>query len=287
MQISPSLNAKRSLVLLAPPETDLNSSFNRVSISSSAHDSLKKKMQTLRGRLYVQDGAINQSELAVDGRHVLATDDKSWHLLTIDNAGEVLGCTRYMQHAPGTRFEELGVSRTPLAASDAWGPHLRSAVEKDLSEARRARFSYVEVGGWAMAEQVRCTAECLRSVLATYAWSHLVGGAIGVSTATERNGSASILRRLGGQLLSVGGTEIPAYFDAHYGCRMQMLRYDSREPNARYRSTIDELRETLTNVPVICTERPLWQIRFPRLFRSCGKCGPKAAQSAAMMRQVA
>ncbi|MDP9171509.1 MAG: hypothetical protein M3N54_12895, partial [Acidobacteriota bacterium] len=219
-------------------------------------------MQRLRGTLYLADGAIGAEHLSHDGRHILPTDDQSWHLLTLGDSGEVLGCTRYLQHGAGTRFDDLGISKGPLASSDIWGVKMRAAVEEDLWTARKSGFSYVEVGGWAMAPRVRCTAECLRSVLATYAWSRLIGGAIGISTATERNGSASILRRLGGSLVNWAGAEIPPYYDPRYDCRMHMLRYDSRKPNPRYEDSIEHIRHTLAEIPVICPERPSRQRMF-------------------------
>ncbi|HVW86778.1 MAG TPA: hypothetical protein VHB50_18965, partial [Bryobacteraceae bacterium] len=211
------------------------------------------------GRLYLEDGAIGQNDLSADGRHILPTDEQSWHLLSINSAGKIVGCTRYLQHQKNTRFDDLRVRHAALAESDVWGARLRAAVEEELSNARKAGFSYVEVGGWAMDYEIRCTAECLRSVLATYAWSRIIGGALGISTATERNGSASILRRLGGRSLEWDGAALPAYFDPHYNCSMQMLRFDSRSPNPRYEEAIEQLRQALLNAPVIYPERSGWQ----------------------------
>ena len=110
-----------------------------------------------------------------------------------------------------------------------------------------------------MDREIRCTSECLRSVLATFAWSRLIGGALGLSTATERNGSASILRKLGGRSLEWNGVTFPSYFDPHYNCQMQMLRFDSRTPNERYETAIEDLRHSLSHIQVISPERPVWQ----------------------------
>jgi hypothetical protein len=252
----------RNLVLLAPSGLNKQFVFQRTFHNFSLYESLKAKMQRLRGRLYFEDGAITENEISPDGRHVLATDDESWHLLTVGSDGDVLGCTRYLQHSDRARFDDLRISQSPLAYCETWGTKLRAAVEEDLRHTRSAGLSYVEVGGWAMAEQVRCTAECLRSVLATYAWSRLIGGAIGISTATERNGSASILRRLGGRLMNCEAGEIPPYHDSHYDCRMHMLRYDSREPNPRYEEAIESIGQTLAGVPLICPDRPASQPIF-------------------------
>ena len=223
-------------------------------------------MQQLRGRLYLKDGAIEASDLTSNGRHVLPTDEQSWHLLTVDTSGRVLGCTRYLQHSGAVPFHDLRVSHAALAKCPTWGSKLRRAVQSELAEARMAGFSYVEIGGWAMAEEIRCTTEALRSVLATYAWSQLIGGVLGLSTATERNSSASILRRLGGRPLEADGDTLPAYFDPAYKCNMEMIRFDSRHPNLRYKSAIDELATTFQSIPVICAERPLWQGQMVRGF---------------------
>jgi hypothetical protein len=158
------------------------------------------------------------------------------------------------------------VRHSALAFSGQWGLALRSAVEKELATAGRMKFSYVEIGGWAMAPHVRGTGECLRSVLATYAWSRVIGGAMGISTATERNGSASILKRLGGRSLEWGGQAIPPYYDPRYGCQMQMLRFDSRSPNPRYEQAVQDILGTLIDVPVVCGDEVAPQIA-PREFR--------------------
>jgi hypothetical protein len=49
--------------------------------------------------------------------------------------------------------------------------------------------------------------------------------------------------------------ELPPYFDPHYGCQMEVLRFDSRFPNPKYRSWVTEFSSSLTDAPVICPER--------------------------------
>jgi hypothetical protein len=194
--------------------------------------------------------------LTDDGRHVLPIDDQSWHLLLMDRRGSVAGCKRYLVHPASAHFRDLRIANSALAESAEWGPALRFAVESELVAARKLGFSYVEIGGWAMADHFRGTSECLRSMLASYAWLRLIGGALAISPATERNGSATILRRMGGRLLSWGDEAIPPYFDPHYGCRMQMLRFDSRTSIPRYEATVQEMMALLAATPVICTDIP-------------------------------
>ncbi len=208
-------------------------------------------MQRLRASLYLNDKAIRATDLTRDGRHVLEADAYSWHLLTVSESGDVLGCARYLQHRSSVEFDELKVNSASLAKSPEWGEKLRAAVETELKLARMRQWSYVEMGGWAISEQIRGTSEALRSVLATFAWGLHIGGALGLLTATERNGSASILRRLGGRSLEFEGAPLPAYYDEQYRCNMEVLRFSADSPNPKYLHIIEELRAEMPKVPVI------------------------------------
>jgi hypothetical protein len=114
----------------------------------------------------------------------------------------------------------------------------------------------VEMGGWVMADHFRGTRQCLLSVLASYAFVRLIPGALAICPATERNGSEAILRRMGGRVLDVFGAPIPPYFDAGYGCKMQMLRFDARTQLPRYEDNVQEHMASLIEAPVICTDGP-------------------------------
>jgi hypothetical protein len=213
-------------------------------------------MQRLRGRIYLEDEAITEAELTSDGRHLQPIDEHSWHLLVVGGNGRVLGCTRYLQHHPSTPYSRLRIRTAALAQSDLWSEPLRRAVERELETARQRGYSYVEVGGWALDESLRGSSDALRSVLFTYAWSHIIGGCLGLSTATHRNGSASILRRIGGRPLEWNGTELPPYYDPHYKCEMEVLRFDSRLPSAKYEHVIETMRSEIPMVPVVCGHKP-------------------------------
>jgi hypothetical protein len=248
------------LLLLAPSASGVPDSFSNPSFDPARHTQMLAKAQKLRGRIYVEDGAIERNELTPDGKHYIASDEESWHILTLDSAGEVSGCTRYLAHENTASFTQLGVRQSALAKCDQWGAALRSAIEQDLQIARRRDFAYVEMGGWALREDVRCSTEALRVALGAYALARNLGGAISVTTATARHCSSSILRRIGGQPLAVGRTELPAYHDPRYKCEMTILRFDSDQPNPRYEGWIEQIRQELLNAPVICrTAQPfIW-----------------------------
>jgi hypothetical protein len=240
------------LLLLAPSTDGVPDSFSNPSFDPGRHTHVLAKAQKLRGRIYVEDGAIGPNELTPEGRHYIASDEESWHILTLDSNGEVSGCTRFLAHPNTTSFAQLSVRQSALAKCDQWGEKLRSAIEQDLQLARRRNFAYVEMGGWALREDVRCSTEALRIALGAYALARNLGGAISVTTATVRHCSSSILRRIGGQPLAMGRTELPSYHDPRYKCEMSILRFDSDQPNPRYEAWIEQIREELLSAPVIC-----------------------------------
>jgi hypothetical protein len=207
-------------------------------------------MQRLRGRIYLEDGAIHASRL-VDGRHHSDVDSLSWHLLVVNAEDRIFGCARFHEHSKPVVFSKLNVARSALARSPEWGHALNAALEAELMLSRDLDLPYVELGGWALAEEIRGTTEALRVALATYAFWDVLGGAVCLSTATRRNCSASILRRIGGRFLTHEGTELPAYYDPQYNCEMEILRFYSWAPNPRYAVWIDRMKEELSQIPIL------------------------------------
>ena len=239
------------LFLLAPADVFVPESLTDVEWNPQRHEVLLAGLQRLRGRVYLADGAIDHSELTPDGRYAQPADEKSWHLIAADKRGEVCGCARYMAHSARLRFADTGVSNSPLIRSGEWASSLRAAVNSDLALAKGLGIDFVEVGGWALTPELRFTGEALRIALGMFSLARLLGGCIGLTTATMRHCSSSILRRIGGQPLMAQGTEIPPYFDPRYRCQMEILRFNSALPNPRFERWIEELRGHLSSVPVI------------------------------------
>ncbi len=240
--------------LLLSPSPVTRGTFTNVVVDSTRHGNRLAEAQQLRGRIALHEGAVDAAQLTPDGRHVQSADQHSWHLLTLDAAGRVAACMRYQPHRKGAGFHDLAISQSALAQSETWGGDLRKAVEADLHDARRRGCSYVEMGGWVIAEALRCTTEALRMIATAYAFAQLCGGALGISTASTRRCSSAILKRIGGQQMRAGGVELPSFYDAHYRCHMEVLRFDSSRPNPRYRKWMDACRSGLRDVPVICRE---------------------------------
>jgi len=241
-------NGNDHLIVLASPNAALPLPFPNIDIDPSRYESVLGDLQRLRGTVYLQDGAITQHDLTGDGRHDIAEDHKSWHLVMRDERGDVNGCIWYLEHSDPS-FDTLRVRHTPLAKNPMSAAKLRRAVELDIARARREKIGFAEVGGWAVSKNSQMT-DCLLLILGTYALSQILGGAYVMATATHRHSSAAILRRLGGVPLSSDGYEAPTYFDPHYGCEMELLRFDTRRPAPKFVRMVDLLKTGLAKLPV-------------------------------------
>jgi hypothetical protein len=239
------------MVLLAPSTHSVSNFFKQVEIDSGKYHRLVQDVQRFRGSIYLQDGAIAPSQLSDGGLHQTPEDDKSWHLLLLNKQEQVKACVLYREHENTVGLDDLKVRHTPLAQQDEWSPKLWKAIKNELARARRDDLQYVEVGGWAVAPELRRTAGPLTIPLAIYGLSRRHGGALGMTTATFRHCSAVILQRLGCSRFEVDGVTLPPYYDPRYECMMELLRFDSREPNPRYVNLIDRLREQLAEARVV------------------------------------
>jgi hypothetical protein len=239
--------------LLAPPGR--NGSFGRSKVNEHLYYHYLSSMQRLRGKTYLKDRAIQPWQLDDEGRFAMPGDERSWHFLLLDDTHEVIGCARYLVHPSTVAFERLRISHSPLANDRLWGEKVRDAVESDLRVARKHGMSYAEAGGWALAEEWRGTRAALEILVASYALAHLWGGCLGSCQATVRHGSSSILRRIGGSHLQTAGEELPPYEDPHYGCTMELLRFDSRTPTQRFVPLINQLRAKLVGSVAVRSSR--------------------------------
>jgi hypothetical protein len=238
------------LVLLAPPHARIAHHFpDSFCADPARHDQLVAQVQHLRGRVYLEDGALRPDQLTSDGRHKTTEDERSWHLLMLDQRRRVTACIWYMEHEAAASIHELRVRSCPLATAE--DGRLRDAVHAELARAREERIPYAEVGGWAVSKHSRCTSEGLMLILATFGLSRLFGGALGVATATSRHSSAAILRRLGLSRFEVHGAQLKPYYDPKYDCEMEVLRFDTRLASAKYHHLIERLKPNLVHVPVV------------------------------------
>lgn len=262
--------------LLAPSETSANV-FGRFKKNQQLHRQYLDAAQRLRGQVYLKDGAIQACELDDHGRFHMRGDERSWHLLLVEGARNVIGCARYLVHASDVPFHKLRISHSALAKDPIWGPKVRAAVERDLATAREKNFSYVEIGGWALAEEWRGSRAALEILVGSYALANLWGGCLGVCTATVRHGSASMLRRIGGTGLSVESQELPPYEDPQYDCLMELLRFDCRTPAPRFAPLIGQMRSQLSDAVAVTPDSVRDWMALPRDVRTVASLGLQMA----------
>lgn len=242
-----------SILLLAPDPGAIPPIFRRVHGTAGWHATVLSEVQRMRGAVYLRDCAIKSSQLAPDGRHIQPADTHGWHVVGLNRDIGVVGCARYWHHTEPVVFEDLGVGQSALVKSAEWGAEVRTAVEKEIDYAARNGLAYVEVGGWAVRDEIRGTPEALRIALSTYSLARSLGACIGITAATVRHHASTILRRIGGRRLkSSTGEEFPAYYDPRYGCDMEIVWFDSRSPDPRYEKRIEEFRAELVDTPVLC-----------------------------------
>ncbi len=242
------------LVLLAPPQQEVPELFSNAVFDPPRHTALVHDVQRLRGTVYCSDGALRPEHLTASGRHQIPEDQRSWHLLLLNKAGQVSSCAWYLLHNRVHSVEALRVRSCPLNGSPEWRETFRAAVDNELERAYRDNLKYAELGGWAISPNSRCTSDALLMALATYSLSRTLGGALGLTTATVRHGSSKILRRIGGSDVQIDGSTVPMYYDPHYMCDMELLRFDSRQPNHKYAPLVDQMSERFAEVQVISRE---------------------------------
>ena len=240
------------IVFVAPSTAAVSETFRHIDVDAGRHERLVRDVQRMRGSIYVKDGALQPDQLTVDGRHQTPEDETSWHMLLLDKHQRVTACALYLEHDHNdVTFDSLRARHCPLTNEPEWRPTVERAIEAELDRARSEQLHYVELGGWAVSEDSRGTAGPLALALAVYGFSRRAGGALGITTATFRHCSATILKRLGGARFEVDGVTLPPYFDSRYQCMMEMLKFDSRQPNPKYLSLIDQVRDTLARITVV------------------------------------
>lgn len=237
-------------MLLAPSASRIPASFQRWRVDFSRHQNLLHEMQRLRGRVYLQDGAIRESSLT-DGRHQSPLDPYSWHLLVLNAQNRICGCARFHEHPGRPQPSELTAAHCALSRNPEWSSALVSALKAEIAFSTSLERPVVELGGWAVGEEIRGTAEALRIALGTYAFWQMSGNAVCISTATRRHCASSILRRIGGRALAWKGADLPVYYDPKYDCNMELLKFYSWAPNPRYTPWVDQMKEELSQISIV------------------------------------
>jgi len=263
----------RNHTLIAPSTWQQECCFKDMVVDPERHDSLIGAVQRFRGKSYLADGALHPNQLTSDGRFCQSVDYSSWHLVVQDDAGAIVSCARYYPIL-NPRFEATAASKSALANRPEWRGKVRRAVETSIEQAARRGAVFAELGGWCVASDSRHSAQVLRTVLLMFALGEILGGTVGLSTATKRHSSSAILQRLGAQNAGTNGEPLPAYYEPMFDCEMELLQFDSLRPAERYAPRIAEFGSAMKrDIRVLCREaspvhynsslRALWNALAP------------------------
>lgn len=231
--------------ILAPSYDEVPGPLAGAFCDSDSHANALFDIQVLRGSVYREYGPI-AAQLLADGRHYQTADAQSWHIVLRDSNHRIMGCARYRQVEGG--FEQLAASQSAIAQSRRFGHLLRDAIECQIGLARRSSIQFGEVGAWALRREIRCSTAAVNIALMTFVLAESLGGGLGITTATTRHHSASILRRLGGRRLP----NMPAYYDPRYGCVIEILQFSSGRVDDHFADRIKKLRAEIADIPVLC-----------------------------------
>jgi hypothetical protein len=140
-----------------------------------------------------------------------------------------------------------------VAQSSEWGGPVKEAVEAELARARLKGMTPIEPGGWVVDADLRGTREAFSLAIGAFALAEMLGDCVGFLTATTKNGSSAMLRRLGGSRLKSRDAEIPGYFEPAWGCDMELLRFDTDSLNPRFESALESARQQLQAAAVFAS----------------------------------
>jgi hypothetical protein len=242
-----------NLTIIAPSAEKIPDCLPHYIPDEGLRRKLVDEVQRFRGRIFVQDNSLPASALDAQGRHNMPYDDEAWHLLVWDRYQNVCGAMRvgiHLQKHRPVRLEDLQISKF-LA-------HLPTATRSLVEGAARAYLRrirspspFFEPGGWVIAENARKST--LASVLAAAVWSlgRAVGGSAGLSMATMKNNSASILKKMGGFELFSRGVPLAPFFDPYHGSQMELIGFDPSYLNPRLEATVAEIQEFINVLPII------------------------------------
>jgi hypothetical protein len=231
---------------LLPPEASTASTLppglTAFLSSPSLHEARLADIQRFRGRVYFQDGAIPKEALDEEGRHRLESDPQCWHLSMSDTVGAIRGCLRLRPVYPSIDLTQLEVNRVLARMEPASRDRFLRVMEQYSRQALADGLDFGEVGGLAVAEELKQSSAALILVVAGWAVARLLGGMIGVATPTVRHNSAKMLQRIGAfPFCGVDGILAP-YYDPYYRCEIQMLAFDSRKLAPEFEPLAEQIR---------------------------------------------
>lgn len=244
---------KQALCLLAPAGGPLDG-FQNVIYDRERYQSLLSEAQRLRGRVYLDDGAISADDLDSQQCYVVKDDSLSWHILLRDSTGLVVAVSRmlFFSHSNGpVPIDKLHAAQLIERTSELVRAKYLCALQQFASPSCDCAPYFVECGGLAIASEMRASRNTSIFLSTYWALSRFIGAARGVGAATERNSSADILRRFGGfSIPTQNGGSIEPFYDSVYDCMMELQGFASDILDPTLEPTVQDIQEFLPKMIV-------------------------------------
>lgn len=245
-----------SFVLLAP-RRHVPAEYTCVIRDSLQHQCWLKRAQMLRGRAYLEDGAVDASHLDQDGRLISHWDMDSWHIIAREG-DEACATMRFTFHRNAVDPDHLGLaSSSVFQTPDAARIHraVRTYQEKCLD----AGDIFGEVGGWAAESLRRGGRKSAAVALSPWPLCRSVGRVRALSTVTSRNHSIGILTRIAAVPLGDEQGQVPSWFDERYGCDMYLSAFTTWDLHDEFEDDARRLAELLYAAPVFVNGSGVWE----------------------------
>jgi hypothetical protein len=232
----------RRLLVLPPRGLGAPAGLNSNYIQGTDYARSISDIQRFREAVYVRDRVLSVSTLDSCSHDQAGSDYKSWHFVIATGAGEICGCIRMQFYPPTADLSTLHLHACLSRAPADRVEHLHAGVQSFRQTAYNAGLRFGEVGGWAVSEEFRRSSTSILLPITVWAMCRILGDASILATATTRHQSAAILQRIGGFVLPYNGIPVDGYFDSYFGCEMEILGFDSRQPSAKYAELVAETR---------------------------------------------
>ncbi len=224
-------------LLLAPANARIPSVFSRVEENKDVHEAWLTKLQQLRGKVFLEDGAIKESHLDEQGRHISKHDVLSWHYLALSPEEQLRGVMRCQVWYTSERLPELCDLNLYVLLERMQNLELRQKFTTALTtfiHQPNEQACFVEIS--ALAVDKASQGFTIGSMLGVSAYSlaNIIDAYAGVGAGTDRHHTARFYHKLGGiSFRDPSNPEeiLPPFFDTGYDCQMDIMGFIDPAPS--------------------------------------------------------
>lgn len=233
-------------LLLAPANARIPSVFSRVEDNVKAHEAWLTKLQQLRGKIFLEDGAIKESQLDDQKRHVSKLDIDSWHFLVLgpeENLRGLMRCQIWYYDDRLPKLCELNLYGLLERMQDLELRQKFTTALNDFMHQPNDNTCFMEVS--ALAVDAASQGFTIGSMLGIsgYSIANIVDAYAAVGAGTDRHHTARFYHKLGGMSFKDPNNPevvLPPFFDTGYDCQMDIMGFKEPAPAIKEMITIVE-----------------------------------------------